>query len=116
MILSWQTTPHFSGQSRLSLNPPKGHPPQYVAQSQEISVSSAPLAVKPGAFSSFTSPYPGRKVISVETHHPAGSGGGHQGHLYPADRYGPEQQQQYNRYHDHVPLVDTDDSSLPSRP
>ena len=52
-----------------------GHNPQYIAQSAEIRVDAAPLAVKPGSFSSFSSPYPQRKMgpgpgqVTVEHHH-----------------------------------------------
>ena len=52
-----------------------GHSPQYIAQSAEIRVDAAPLAVKPGSFSSFSSPYPQRKMgpgpgqVTVEHHH-----------------------------------------------
>ena len=79
-----------------------GHHPQYIAQSTEIPLQSAPLAAKPGAFSSFSSPYPTRKIISVETHHqqhPQHHQQQPQQQLhYQPDRYCPEQQQQYNRY------------------
>ena len=50
------------------------HSPQYIAQAAEIRVeAAAPLAVKPGSFSSFSSPYPQRKAmgpgqVTVEHH------------------------------------------------
>lgn len=50
------------------------HNPQYIAQAAEIRVeAAAPLAVKPGSFSSFSSPYPQRKTmgpgqVTVEHH------------------------------------------------
>ena len=55
------------------------HNPQYIAQSAEIRVEAAPLAVKPGSFSSFSSPYPQRKMGPVEQHHYGGQYPGSQG-------------------------------------
>ena len=47
--------------------------PQYMPQSQEIHVPhpAQPMAVKQGSFSSFSSPFPSRKMVSlpVEHHH-----------------------------------------------
>ena len=78
------------------------HPgaPQYIAQNQEIPVQhTAPLAVKPGTFSSFSSPFPGRKTmmnVQVEQHHYAG-GGPAQQHGGPVQQHHQDQHQQFNR-------------------
>lgn len=45
--------------------------PQYMPQSQEIHVQhpAQPLAVKQGSFSSFSSPFPARKMVNVPVEH-----------------------------------------------